>query len=149
MAEPNRWRGTNMIENAYKEVEETIRRLFSPYAEGAGPGAAAPAWTPRVDVQENEAAFVVKADLPGVESKDVEITLHEGVLTIQGERSESRDEKGTDYHKVERSVGKFLRQIPLTSPVDADGVTATSSNGVISITVPKRPGAQPKKIPLT
>ena len=146
MSDVNRWRGTNMIENAYKEVEETVRRLFSPYAEGTSPAAA---WIPRVDLSENEVAFVVEADLPGVDPKDVDVTLHEGVLTIQGERNERREEKGTNYHTVERSVGKFLRQVPLPSPVDADGVTATTAHGVISITVPKKVGAQPKKISLS
>ena len=144
MSDVKNWRGAHMLENAYKEVEDTIRRLFSPYAEGSGP--TAPAWTPRIDLAENETAFVIKADLPGVDVSDVDITLHENVLTIEGECRELREDKGATYHKVERSIGKFLRQVPLPSAVDSERVTATTANGVITLTVPKKAGATPKKI---
>jgi HSP20 family protein len=147
MSEMSRWqRGRNFIDDARREVEDVLRRAFSTYAEGSP--AQPPTWSPHVDVAENELGYVVKADLPGIESLDIDVTIHEGVLTIKGERKELRDEKGTKYYKLERAVGPFHRDIALPGAADEERVTATSAGGVITITIPKKPGSVPKKISL-
>ena len=109
-------------------------------------GLAATAWAPRVDVEETEKEFVVKADLPGVEPKDVDIQVVDNILTLRGGKEEKKEEKKKNYHRIERFAGQFYRAIGLPAGADADKVTATTSNGTITVTIPKKPEAQPKKI---
>jgi HSP20 family protein len=92
--------------------------------------------------------MLVKADLPGVDPKDIEITLQNGDLLLRGEKKEQRDEKGKNFCRCERFCGSFSRTIPLPADADESGVTATSSKGVITVTIPKKPGDQTKKIPV-
>jgi len=103
-------------------------------------------WSPRVDVEETEKEIVVKADLPGVEAKDVEVSVFDGILVLRGERKETREESRKNYHRVERFVGKFYRELPLPPGADADKIAATTAKGVITVTIPKVPAVQPKKI---
>lgn len=92
---------------------------------------------PRVDVYEDEKEFRVTAELPGMDEKDIDITLDREVLTIRGEKSsETKEEKG-QYHRIERSYGSFERQIPLGMEVDANKVDAEFKKGVLTITLPK------------
>jgi HSP20 family protein len=105
-----------------QEMDELFHRFF-----GSAPGNgsdAMQAWAPSVDVEETDKEIVVKADLPGVDPKDIDI----------------------NYHRVERFFGQFYREIPLPAGADADKVVASSTKGVISISIPKKPEAQPKKI---
>lgn len=143
----SRWQpGFGMLEPFRNEMEDLMQRFFG---EEGGNGLAAHAWAPRVDVEETDKELLVKADLPGVDPKNVEISIESGVLTIRGERKEAKEEKKKNYHRVERFTGMFHRTIPLPAGVDAEKVTATSANGVITIAIPKRPEAQPKKITVT
>ncbi len=92
---------------------------------------------PRVDVYEDEKEMRVTAELPGMDEKDIDITLDREVLTIRGEKSsETKEEKG-QYHRIERSYGSFERQIPLGMEVDANKVDAEFKKGVLTITLPK------------
>ncbi|MCS7313358.1 MAG: Hsp20/alpha crystallin family protein [Acidobacteria bacterium] len=95
-------------------------------------------WAPAVDVYENDKAYVVEVDLPGLKKEDVKVTLQNNVLTIQGERRLAREEKGVDYHRQERFYGKFLRSFTLPEMVDADKVSAEFKDGVLRLTLPKR-----------
>ncbi|GBC83607.1 Spore protein SP21 [bacterium HR11] len=95
-------------------------------------------WAPAVDVYENDKAYVVEVDLPGLKKEDVKVTLQNNVLTIQGERRLAREEKGVDYHRQERFYGKFLRSFTLPDTVDADKVSAEFKDGVLRLTLPKR-----------
>ncbi|MCS7023065.1 MAG: Hsp20/alpha crystallin family protein, partial [Gemmataceae bacterium] len=81
--------------------------------------------------------------------KHIEIAIENGVLTVRGERKEEREEKKKNYHRVERFMGTFYRAIPLPPGVDPEKVSATSSNGVVTISIPKKPEAQPKRIVVT
>lgn len=147
MSESSRWqRGRTFFEDARREVEDVLRRAFAPYAETGSPKAAA--WNPKIDLLENELGFVVMADLPGVEAKDLELTIHDGVLIIQGSRNETRDEKGTSYLKSERNLGEFFREVPLPGAADEDRVTASAASGVVTIAIPKKPGTVPRRITL-
>jgi HSP20 family protein len=93
--------------------------------------------TPRLDVSETEGAIEIHAEIPGVAEKDVELTLAGDLLTIKGEKQENRDEKGRNFHLVERSYGSFSRSIRLPFVANPDSAKATFSNGVLSISVPK------------
>lgn len=103
-------------------------------------------WIPRVDVREENERFVVTADLPGVEGKDIAITADEGVLTISGQRGSGKKTAGEGYERVERASGSFLRRFTLPESADAEAIKATHANGVLELSIPKRPQAQPRRI---
>jgi HSP20 family protein len=139
-------RTVGFLEPFRQEMEDLMHRFFG---EEWGEGKGVKAWAPRVDMEESDKEIVVKADLPGVDPKAVEITVEGGVLTVRGERKEEKEEKKKNYHRVERFTGSFCRSITLPPGADAEKVTATSTNGVVTITIPKTPEAQPKKISVT
>jgi HSP20 family protein len=101
---------------------------------------------PHVDVREEAERFVVAADLPGVEGKDIEITAEQGVLAIKGERRSEQKSSKDGYESVERATGSFLRRFTLPESVDAEAIKATHANGVLEISIPKRPTEQPRRI---
>jgi hypothetical protein len=88
----------------------------------------------------------VKADLPGIDAKDVEVSVMEGTLVLRGEKKEEKKEERKDYQRVERFAGQFYREIPLPPGTDPDKIAASSSQGVVTITIPKKPEVQPRKI---
>ena len=103
-------------------------------------------WRPAVDIKEEAGRFLITADLPGVEPKDIEITMDNGVLTIKGERkSEVRDEK-EGYKRVERVSGTFYRRFSLPDTADAERIEAKGNHGVLEVTLPKHEKVQPRKI---
>ena len=104
------------------------------------------AWSPAVDIVETENDIVLRADLPGVDPKDVDIQVENGTLTLKGERKFESDVKEDDYRRVERVYGSFLRSFALPSTVDAEKVEAEYRNGVLELKLPKRPEAKPKQI---
>jgi HSP20 family protein len=105
-------------------------------------------WAPTVDVTEDKDAVTVTAELPGVEQKDIGVSLQDGVLTIKGEKNAEKEEKDKRRHRVERSYGMFSRSIRLPSAVETDKVTATFKDGVVTIALPKTPGAKGTTIPV-
>jgi HSP20 family protein len=103
-------------------------------------------WRPAVDIKEETDRFLITADLPGVDPKDIEITMDAGVLTIKGERqSETRDDKD-GYKRVERVSGAFYRRFSLPDTADAERIVAKGKDGVLEITLPKHEKLQPRKI---
>lgn len=126
------------------QLHDEMHRLFE---RGDGEAAVAAAdWTPAVDIREEDGRFVLRADLPGVEPKDVEITLEDGVLTLRGERSSETREAKDGWRRVERISGRFFRRFTLPDTADAEGVSANSSHGVLEIVIPKQARVQPKRI---
>jgi HSP20 family protein len=103
-------------------------------------------WVPRVDVHEEKERFVVLADVPGVEPKDIDITADNGVLTIRGERRSEKRETENGYERVERVSGTFLRRFRLPEGANTEQITAKQTNGVLEVTIPKTPAAQPRRI---
>jgi HSP20 family protein len=103
-------------------------------------------FTPRFDIKETKNAFVIKADLPGIREEDLNISLTGSQLTVSGKRDEERREEGEHHYMVERNSGTFSRVFSLPEGVDADAVTADMKNGVLTLQIPKRPEAQPKRI---
>ena len=104
------------------------------------------AWVPAVDISERKDAYLVAAELPGVNAGDVEITFEDGLLTIQGERHFAHDSAEEKMHRTERSFGAFRRSITLPSHVEADKIEATAQDGVLQIMVPKAPEVQARRI---
>lgn len=94
---------------------------------------------PSVDVRESDGKIVVEAEMPGLDEKDVDVTLRDGVLRIKGEKKSEREEKKDDYHLSERSYGRYERAFRLPDDIDEDRISAELKNGVLHITVPKKP----------
>jgi HSP20 family protein len=105
-----------------------------------------PVWAPALDIAERKDAYLVSVELPGVKLDDLMITLDDGLLTIQGERSFTDDTSKQQYHRVERFYGAFRRSITLPAHVMAEGVEASIEDGVLQILVPKAEQAKPKRI---
>lgn len=103
-------------------------------------------WRPAVDIREEADRFVILADLPGVDPKDIEITAENGMLTVRGERREEKDEEREGFRRVERVRGTFYRRFSLPDSADTDGIKARGKNGVLEITLPKHERVQPRKI---
>lgn len=103
-------------------------------------------WVPALDISETEEAVVVKAELPGLEQKDVEVTLSGDLLTIKGEKKEEKEEKSRHFHRVERSYGSFERNIQLPTDVKADKVKASFKNGVLVVELPKAEQTKSKSV---
>jgi HSP20 family protein len=139
------WRGNGLMDQMRREMDDVFRRFFTVPVDTEGPDGFA-AWAPRIDVEETDKALVVKADLPGVDPKDVEVSVHDNVLELKGEKREQREDKGKNYHRIERSVGRFYRAVPLPSGADAENISATGGKGVLTVTIPKKAIAQPKRV---
>jgi HSP20 family protein len=121
--------------------QQHIDRALGEVADGA-----TVSWIPRVDIHEEDERFVVVADLPGVEGKDIEITAEKDVLTIKGERRAEKKSSKDGFERVERASGSFLRRFTLPETADAEAIKATHVNGVLEVTIPKRPQEQPRRI---
>ena len=115
-------------------------------ARGEVADSASVSWIPHVDVREEADRFVVTADVPGVEGKDLEVTADKGVLTIKGQRHSDRKASKDGFESVERGSGTFLRRFTLPETVDVDGIKASHVNGVLELALPKRPQEQPRRI---
>jgi len=103
-------------------------------------------WNPRVDIHEETDRFVVLADVPGVEPKDIDITAEKGVLTIRGERRSEKKASEKGYERVERATGSFLRRFTLPEGANTESIKARHTNGVLEVTIPKHPQVQPRRI---
>ena len=136
------WTGLSTM---WKEMD----RLFDRFWEGDFPQLPALGeWAPALDVSETKDAVLVKAEVPGMESKDIQLSLHEQVLTIKGEKKQEKEEKDEHYYGSERSYGASARAVRLPTPVDGSKVTATFKNGVLSVTLPKAAAAKGTMIPI-
>jgi HSP20 family protein len=103
-------------------------------------------WAPALDISERKDAYVVTVEVPGVNADDLDITLEDGLLTIQGERQFTSESSEQQYHRVERRYGSFRRSITLPAQVKAEAIEASFENGVLEVIVPKAEEAKPKKI---
>ncbi len=103
-------------------------------------------WLPNTDVVEKKDKYLVKIELPGLEKKDVDITVEDNILSISGERREEKEEKETRYHRVERRYGSFVRSFRLPETVNQNAIEASFKNGVLTVKLPKSEKAIPKAI---
>lgn len=140
----NRYRNDHSLGNLHRSISRIFDdRLFPAVATKATE------WAPRVDIQEEAESYTLKADLPGVENKNIEITLDKNVLTIEGKREseEQSDDKG--FSRRERFSGAFVRKFTLPETADGENIRAQNSNGVLTLTIPKTAQNQPRKIELS
>jgi HSP20 family protein len=103
-------------------------------------------WSPALDVYDDKDNLVVKVELPGLKKEDINISLHEGVLTVSGERKQERDNKAGESFRSERYFGKFQRSVTLPTAVDCGKVSASYKDGILSVSLPKAEEAKPKQI---
>jgi HSP20 family protein len=103
-------------------------------------------WAPAMDVQETDTDYLVKTDLPEVPKDQIKINIEDGVLTIEGERKQEKDEKTKHYHRMEREYGKFVRRLTIPSEVDVPKVVADFKDGVLSVRLPKSAAVRPKNV---
>jgi HSP20 family protein len=112
----------------------------------SGPWAGNGEWIPAFDVSETDEEIIVKAEVPGMNVKDIDITLTDGLLTIKGERKLEKEDKGESYHRVERQFGSFSRSFNLGAEVKADAIDANYKDGILTLTLPKAEETKPKRI---
>lgn len=103
-------------------------------------------WQPSVDIYETEDAIVIKAELPDVDQKDIEVRIEDNTLTLKGERKHEGEVKKENYHRIERYFGSFQRSFSLPTNIQQDNVSASCDKGVLTITLPKREDNKPKQI---
>ena len=103
-------------------------------------------WVPRVDIKEKAHRFLLLADIPGVDPEDIEVQMDKGLLTIKGERRDERASETERYSRIERRHGTFHRRFALPDSADPEGITASGHNGVLTISIPKRPESTPRRI---
>jgi len=128
-------------------LQRDLDRLLGANATPADESAAVTSdWLPAVDIKEEANGFVIHADVPGVEPKDIDVTLENGILTIRGERRVEAREERDGYRRVERVSGQFFRRFSLPDTAAADGVEAKYSNGVLEVRIPKQAQVQPRRI---
>ena len=125
-------------------IQDEMNQVFGRARQGQGGGGRV--WAPALDISERKDAYVVSVEVPGVNADDLDITLEDGLLTIQGERQFTSESSEQQYHRVERRYGSFRRSITLPSQVQADSIEASFENGVLEVVVPKAEEAKPKKI---
>ena len=123
----------------FRQFEDAVTRFFSE-PEGNRP------WAPAVDIYETDNELVLKADLPEVELKDLDVRVENQTLTIAGERKFERRADAKGYHRVERSYGRFARSFAVPGAFDTDQIGASFRNGVLTVSLPKREAAKPRQI---
>ncbi len=130
--------------DSFREFRGELDRIFN--ANAAEYTDTATDWVPAVDIREAKDAYEVVADVPGVQAKDIDVSLEEGVLTVKGERKSENKEEGEGYTRTERTYGSFYRRFTLPDTADADNISAKTEHGVLKLHIPKKEKALPKKI---
>jgi len=127
-------------------LQHEIDRVFDNFTTWRGDGLA---FTPSMEVTETDKAIEVSTELPGIDEKDVDISLANDVLTIRGEKKAEKEEKSKSYRLIERSYGSFERSLALPPGIDAGAIKAKMDKGILKITLPKPPAAQSQKIKIS
>jgi len=133
--------------NALNQLHSQLNRLFDREFDNSATSSAATAdWIPPADIEEYADRFVLKLDVPGVDVSAIDITLDQGVLSVSGTRNKEVSAKEVERSRTERPSGRFHRRFTLPDTVDAANVQATGRNGIVEVTIPKQPKAQPRRI---
>jgi HSP20 family protein len=129
-------------------LQDRMNRMFDDAGRGwrADEPAATTTWSPSVDIFETEGEIVVKAELPGLDRKDISLHLENNVLTLRGDRKFEKETKEENYHRIERSYGNFSRSFSIPATVDEEKIRADYKDGVLHIVLPKKEQAKPKQI---
>ena len=142
---PTRQSNGYSVSPLFNLSQELVRLFESPFTAAAR-GECQTAFAPALELRENQDNYQVSVELPGVDRKDVEVTLHDGVLTISGERKQEAEVKEGDYVRTERTYGRFQRQVALPQAVNSEAIKAAHKDGVLTVTLPKTAEAKPKQI---
>ena len=130
-----------------RSLQDEVNRLFaSSFSRNEGSDLMRGAWNPQVDIFENKDQIVLEAELPGMKSEDVNISIENNVLTIHGERKFEKKDEGDNFHRVERSYGSFTRSFTLPPTVSSENAEAEFENGILRLTLAKREEAKPRRI---
>lgn len=138
-----KWTPFGELTSFRREMDRLFERFFGELPSLELPGMA---WGPRLDMSETKDSLVVKAELPGLEAKDLDISVSGNTLTIKGEKKQEKEEKDEHHHMIERSYGAFSRIVELPAPVAADKIKATFKNGVLTIALPKTEEAKRRAV---
>jgi HSP20 family protein len=130
-------------------MQERMNKLFedvmkSPYRSDEG--LSTPSWAPAVDIYETDKEIVMKAELPEMQEKDIEIKVEDNILILSGERRMEKEVKEENYHRIERAYGSFNRSFTLPRTVDRDNIKASYKDGVLKVLLPKKEEVKPKQI---
>jgi HSP20 family protein len=148
MTTMTRWDPFQDLRSAQDEMAQMspmLAHALGLHARQQGSGGAT-AWAPALDISERKDAYLVTVELPGIKPEDLDITMEDGLLTIQGERQFTQESSEQQFHRVERRYGAFRRSITLPAQVQAEQIEATADNGMLQIMVPKMEAAKPKRI---
>ena len=136
----------------FRELEDVSNRLNRIFGQSlarseSGQNMLAVAdWAPSVDISETDSAYLIKGEIPGVKKEDVKVTIQDGMLTIQGERRQEKEEKGKKFHRIECSYGSFARSFRVPDDADENSVKAEFKDGMLNVTLAKSEKAKPKSI---
>ena len=136
----------------FRELEDVTNRLNLIFGQSlarseSGQNMLAVAdWAPSVDISETDSEYLIKGEIPGVKKEDVKVTIQDGMLTIQGERKQEKEEKGKKFHRIERSYGSFVRSFRVPDDADENSVKAEFKDGMLNVTLAKSAKAKPKAI---
>jgi len=139
-----RWEPFRDLVTAQRDFDRLFRGAFS--SQLGETELSTRSWAPPVDIYETEEAIVLRAELPGVDPKDVEVRVEDNTLYLKGERKFEKEVKEQNYHRVERSYGSFARSFSLPNSINSDQVKAEFKDGLLTLTMPKREEAKPKTI---
>jgi HSP20 family protein len=138
-----RYEPWSLINRLHQDLDRLFGREFGSDDESRG---AVSDWLPAVDVEEQADAFLLRADLPGVDSKDIDITMENGLLSLRGRRESETKQQNGGYRRVERVSGEFFRRFTLPDSADPEAISAQMSNGVLTVRIGKRAEIQPRRI---
>lgn len=139
-----RYEPWNMLQQIQREMNSLFENRL-PATEESG-NVATSDWMPAVDIKEEPDRFVVRADIPGVDPKDIDVSMENGILSIKGERKSEHTEEKEGYKRVERAYGSFHRRFTLPESADPERIQAKSRHGTVDVIIPKREAVQPRRI---
>jgi HSP20 family protein len=140
-----RYQPWGMMDRLRADLDRMVRDSFSGL-DGEQGEMVTTDWVPAVDVREEAGRYVLRADLPGVDPKAIDITMENGVLSISGTREEEHTEESKGFHRVERVSGRFFRRFALPDSADSEAISARSEMGVLEVVIPKQAKLEPRRI---
>ncbi|MGB2696509.1 MAG: Hsp20/alpha crystallin family protein [Candidatus Zixiibacteriota bacterium] len=143
-----RWRPFRDLVSIQDEMNRLFNDFFGRVPSRFEGDLSASEWNPSVDISETKDEIVVKAEVPGMKKDDIKINLQDNVLTLKGERKQEKEEKETNFYRMERCYGSFTRSFNLPTMVQADKIKASYKDGILNITLPKAEEVKPKQIPI-
>ena len=141
-----RWRPFRDLMNIQQDVDRLFDKFFGCYPVEFDGGVGT--WSPALDISEEESNLYFTIEVPGMTKEDVRITLQDNILTIRGEKKQETEQKGANYHRIERNYGSFTRSFSLPTVVEADKIRAQFQDGLLKVTLPKTEQVKPKEIPI-